>query len=66
LRERIALAQEKHAALERKLADIKEEHAKELKQLKADHAKEVEELRSKLTTKAKRPSKPRKARRANR
>ena len=46
LRERITLAQEKYALLERKLADAKEEHAKELKQLKAAHAKEVEELQS--------------------
>lgn len=66
LRERITLAQEKYALLERKLADAKEDHAKELKQLKAAHAKEVEELRSKLAAKAKRTAKRTKVKRTTR
>jgi uncharacterized protein involved in exopolysaccharide biosynthesis len=60
LRERITLAQEKYAALERKLADAKEEHAKELKQLKAAHAKEVEELKSSLAAESARLTKAKK------
>ncbi len=54
LRERIKLAQEKYELLERKLADAKEDHAKELKQLKMAHAKEVEELRAKFAANTRR------------
>ena len=66
LRERITLAQEKYAALERKLADVKEDHARELKLLKAAHAKELDELKARLATTTKRRPKPRRKTRAAR